>query len=82
MRKIILTAFMSGLAAVALSVPADAARRSSKAYQKQPAAQIMVHNTSPAYYRGNGAYGLRDNSRPYFASPPDGPAFFASIQSW
>ena len=84
MRNLLLTALVSSFAAVALCAPADAARRSTKAALKQaPTSQyrIVVHNSNPAYYRGNGASGLRDNSRPYFASPPDGPAFFAAIGS-
>ena len=89
MRKLLLTACVSSLAAVALSLPADAARRSSKAQRTQATTyqyqtreyRIVVHNNNSAYYRGNGTISLRDNSRPFFASPPDGPAFFASMRS-
>ena len=84
MRKLLLTALVSSFAAVALCAPADAARRSTKAAKQQATTsqyRVVVHNSNTAYYRGNGAYSLRDNSRPFFASPPDGPAYFASITS-
>lgn len=82
MRKIISTAILAGLIAATSSVAADAAKRSSEARQRQPTAnqyQITrtraVFNPHNSAYYGNGARGLRDNSRPYFCKPTRWPCF-------
>ena len=82
MRNQVLLAVCAAFATIAVSVPADAAKR--KKSPRAVTANVTVSSAAHAgsyYYRGTGTHALRDRSRAFFGSPVRGREFFESIRS-